>query len=132
MKTPSHCRVLCVDDDQDCADTTVAILQFAGFQAKACYDGASALEVAEEFRPDVCIIDLNMAGMQGDEVAKNMRRQAWCPRVLVSLTACSDAESRERTAAAGIQVHMVKPVAPEDLLCVVDTLCHQSALGEPS
>jgi CheY-like chemotaxis protein len=132
MKAAPPFRILCVDDNHDCADSTVTLLRVSGFDARACYDGPTALKMAEEFHPSVCLVDLNMAGMDGDEVAKNMRRHAWCPPMLVSLTASSDEESRQRTSLAGFQLHMVKPIAPEDLLCVVDVLCRQASIHEAS
>src|SRR5205085_5369142 len=53
-------RVLCVDDYVETADTEATLLRLVGFNSRACYCGAMALRIAQEFRPDVCLIDLNM------------------------------------------------------------------------
>jgi len=119
-------RVLCVDDNPDVADSEALLLQAVGFEAQACYDGPKALEVAAKFRPSVCLLDLQMPGMDGDEVAIRLQAETWCPLLLVAVTARSDAISRERTSAAGFHVHLVKPVDPQKLVEVVDALFRQA------
>jgi CheY-like chemotaxis protein len=112
-----------VDDNKDTADSEVTLLRAVGFEALACYDGPSALLAADEFRPGVCLVDLNMPGMDGDELAlRLMSSPGWRPAVLVAVTAMGDEASRERTQAAGFHLHLVKPVDPRKLLEVVDAL----------
>jgi two-component system OmpR family response regulator len=109
-------RVLCVDDNQDIADTLVALMEIAGFQAKACYDGTTGIALAEQFRPDVCLLDLNMPGMPGDELGRRVRAGACGPgTVLVALTGLSEDEACRRSAAAGFDLYLIKPVDPEKL-----------------
>jgi two-component system OmpR family response regulator len=115
--------VLCVDDNHDIADSEVTLLQLAGFDARACYCGPSALIEAAEFLPDVCLLDLNMPGMDGDEVAVQLRRRGR-PLVLLAVTAVSDAAGRRRIEAAGFDRHLLKPVAPHDLLAAVGESRH--------
>jgi CheY-like chemotaxis protein len=116
-------RVLCIDDNRDVADSEVELLRVVGFDARACYDGDSALAEARAFLPAVCLIDLNMPGMDGDEVAARLRDQAGeRPLVLVAVTAMSDEASRRRVREAGFALHLIKPVDPHDLLAVVDEL----------
>jgi CheY-like chemotaxis protein len=116
-------RVLCVDDNRDVADSTAMLLQAVGFEVCACYDGPSALQMAETFRPSVCLLDLNMPGMCGDEVAVHLRQQAsWQPLLLVAVTAMSNKESVERIRKAGFDMHLVKPISLHQLIGVVDAL----------
>jgi two-component system OmpR family response regulator len=120
---PPPFRVLVVDDNRDVADSTAQLLTIVGFETRACYDGPSALHVADAFRPGVCLLDLNMPGMGGEELAVRLRAGAGSrPLVLVAVTAMSSPEYRERTAAAGFDLHLVKPVDPFQLVEVVDTL----------
>jgi CheY-like chemotaxis protein len=113
-------RILCVDDRRDAADAEVLLLRAGGFEALACYDGPSALLAAEAFRPNVCLLDLNMPGMDGDEVAiRLLGRPGWHPLVLIAVTAMGDEASRARTEAAGFHLHLVKPVDPRKLLRMV-------------
>ena len=116
-------RVLCVDDNRDAADSEALLLRVVGFESRACYDGPSALEEAETFRPGLCLIDLNMPGMDGDELARRLRdRAAGRPLVLVAVTAMNDESCCCRIAAAGFDLHLVKPVDPHQLIEVVDRL----------
>ena len=116
-------RVLCVDDNRDVADSTVDLLRTVGFDARACYDGESALVQADTFLPGLCLIDLNMPGMDGDQLA--MRLREWAagrPLVLVAMTAMNNEASCRRISDAGFDLHLVKPVDPRKLLAVVDHL----------
>ena len=107
-------RVLCVDDNRDIADSEADLLNVMGFEARACYSGVTALREAMEFRPCVCLIDLNMPGMDGDELASRLRQQAGdSPPVLVAVTApTTTSPARRRILAAGLEPHLVKPVDP--------------------
>jgi two-component system, OmpR family, response regulator len=113
-------RVLCVDDNHDAADTLGVLLGLYGYEARVCYDGASALEAAEEFRPDAAILDLSMPGMAGDELGRRIRATEWGRTLpLVALTALTGEDARERTAAAGFDLHLAKPVNPDRLANVL-------------
>jgi two-component system OmpR family response regulator len=125
---PPH-RVLYVDDNRDVTDSAVDLLGIVGLEARGCYDGPSALATAAEFQPGVCMIDLNMPGMDGDELAVKLRERL-TPLVLVAVTAMSDERSRERTAAAGFDLHLVKPVDPHKLLAVIDLAWQAFAAAE--
>src|SRR4051812_18065344 len=99
-------RVLCVDDNRDIADTEATMLDLMGFDARACYDGQSALDEAAHFLPGVCLLDLNMPKMDGDVLAVRLREQAaGVPLVLVALTAMSDEATRCRIKDAGFDMH---------------------------
>lgn len=104
-------RVLCVDDNRDAAETLALLLKLVGFDTRACYDGPSALEAADGFRPDVGLLDINMPGMDGHELAGRLRDQAsGRPLLLVATTARSGDGDRDRIARAGFHYHLVKPV----------------------
>jgi two-component system OmpR family response regulator len=110
-------RVLYVDDYADVADTAVTLLRLFGFDARAAYDGPSALAAFTAFEPDVCVLDLNMPGMDGDELAVKMRAQADGRQfLLVAVTAQSDDSSRRRIEAAGFHRRMTKPADPTALV----------------
>jgi CheY-like chemotaxis protein len=126
--------VLVVDDNHDQADSAAELFRLAGFEARACYDGPSALTLNREFLPDVCLLDLNMPGMDGDELAPRLREQtAGRPVLFVAVTAMGNDESRRRTEEAGFHMHLVKPVDPHDMLRIVDELWRvlEEALHHP-
>lgn len=124
-------RVMCVDDNRDIADSEAQLLQACGFDARACYGGAGALLLAASFRPAVCLIDLNMPGMDGDELA-NRLRALWTgdPPVLIAVTAMDSEAARQRIRAAFDQ-HLVKPVDPRQLLSVLDGQMELYRTAEP-
>jgi CheY-like chemotaxis protein len=110
-------RVLCVDDNRDAAETLALLLELVGFDTRACYDGPSALALAAEFQPDVCLLDINMPAMDGHELAVRLRETAGGrPVYLVAATARSSDDDRDRTADAGFHRHLVKPVELPALL----------------
>ena len=73
MSSNPPVRVLVVDDNPDVADTTAMVLRLGGFAVRVCYDGVEALDEAGGFRPQVCLLDFNMPGMDGCEVAGRLR-----------------------------------------------------------
>ncbi|MFT3880724.1 MAG: response regulator [Gemmatales bacterium] len=117
-------RVLCVDDNHDIADSTVTFLHLFGFEARACYDGRSALVEARTYMPNVFFIDLTMPGMDGDELVIHLRKETVeKPRLFVAVTAMSNDDAQERIQAAGFHLHLIKPVDPYKLVRVVDSWC---------
>lgn len=117
---PPVLRVLCVDDHPDAADSLGVLLELVGYETKVCYDGLSALAAAEEFHPDACILDLTMPGMDGVEVGRRLRQQPWARNLpLVAVTALGNDEARQRTAEAGFDLHLTKPVDPDRLANVL-------------
>src|SRR5437763_766914 len=110
-------KVLCVDDEPQAADAAALVLRRAGCDARACHGGPPALAAAELFRPDVCLLDLAMPGMDGGELARQLLgRASGRPVRLVALTGLWDGEARRRTRDAGFAAHLVKPVEPGRLV----------------
>ena len=110
-------QVLVVDDNQDAADSLAALLDIDGFDARAVYDGAAAIVVAAEAPPDMIIMDLGMPGMDGYETARAIRQQPGAERILLlALTGWGQSDARRRTAEAGFDHHLVKPVELEQII----------------
>jgi CheY-like chemotaxis protein len=84
------------------------------------YDGVGALAALESFEPDIALLDIGMPGMDGYELARRIRAT---PRgrnlVLVALTGWGQAEDKKRSAEAGFDEHLTKPVDPEMLSRVI-------------
>ncbi len=110
-------QVLVVDDNQDAADSLTALLELDGFDARAVYDGASAIAAVEAQAPDMIIMDLGMPGMDGYETARAIRQIAGAERILLlALTGWGQGDARRRTAEAGFDHHLVKPVELEQIV----------------
>jgi len=109
-------RVLVVDDNMDAALTLGAILELAGYQVETYFDGASALAAADRFNPDVCVLDINMPGMDGYELADRLRRRDPGHRpVLATVTAYAGYAHLTRAAESGFDLHFTKPADPRDV-----------------
>jgi signal transduction histidine kinase/DNA-binding response OmpR family regulator len=117
-KVPS--RILVVDDLAASAETLMTLLQMEGFEVKVASEGMAALKIAEDFRPDVVLLDIGLPGMNGFEVAHRLRTQPESrDALLIALTGYGEAESRTRSAQAGFDFHMVKPADVNLLLSML-------------
>ena len=109
-------RILVVDDNRDAATSLAELLTIMGNETQTAYDGVEALEVAAAFRPDVMLLDIGMPKLNGYEVCRRIRQQAWGKSmVLYALTGWGQEEDQQRSVAAGFDAHLVKPVLPGDL-----------------
>lgn len=109
-------RVLVVDDNIDSADSLSLLLELMGHTVCTAHDGVDALEKAEEFRPDLVLMDIGMPRMDGCEAARRLREEPWARTVvLVALTGWGQDEDRQRTEDAGFDHHLVKPIDPTKL-----------------
>jgi signal transduction histidine kinase/ActR/RegA family two-component response regulator len=116
-------RILVVDDNRDSADSSAVWLKLLGAEVNLTYDGPSALEAIDSFRPDVVLLDIGLPGMDGYEVARRIRKRPELAHVtLIAITGWGQAEDRARTRAAGFQHHLVKPADPSKLQSLLATL----------
>ncbi len=103
---------------EDCADTAESccqLLDLWGHDAAAVRDGGSALPAAHGFRPDAVLLDIGLPVLNGYQVAVGFRAAGLTDLVLVAVTGRGRECDRRASAAAGIDHHLVKPVAPADL-----------------
>ncbi|NRF67316.1 PAS domain S-box protein [Aquincola sp. S2] len=104
-------RLLVVDDNSDAATSLAMLLRMHGHEVRIAQDGPSALAMATAFVPDMVFLDLGMPGMDGYEVARRLRSQPALEQVvLTALTGWGQQEDRRRTAEAGFDHHLVKPL----------------------
>ena len=105
-------RVLVVDDHVDTALSLARLLRARNHVVEIVHDGNAALEAAETFRPNVILLDLGLQGMDGYEVAQNMRKREDLPRpTIIAISGYGQEEDRQRSEQVGIDHHLVKPVS---------------------
>ena len=102
-------RALVIDDNKDAADSFCMLMKAMGHNVRAAYDGPSGIVVAQEFDPDVVMLDIGMPGMSGYEVARALRGES-SSHVLVAVTGWGDEAAKRLAREAGFDHHLVKPV----------------------
>lgn len=114
-RTQYPLAVLVVDDSADAAETLAELLSIQGHTVSVAFSGEQALERADAAPPDVVLLDIRMPGLDGCAVARAIRERCLGKGkrpFLVAVTGCGTDADRARTAAAGFDLHMVKPVDP--------------------
>ena len=119
-------RVLVVEDQYDSAASLATMLHLYGFDVRVAADGPTALQKAYEVQPQVVLLDIGLPGMDGWQVAEQLRRTAEPGPLIIALTGYGDEASRVHSYAAGIDMHLTKPVDPR-LLKRVLTEFHERA-----
>jgi len=116
-------RILVAEDNPDAAESLMLLLRLGGHEVHVVFDGEAAVSAAEELTPDVALLDIGMPQANGYEVARRIRDQPWGRRIyLVALTGWGQDGDRRRAAEAGFDAHLVKPVPPEALDRLLDTV----------
>ena len=115
-------RVLVVEDNVDAADSLSMLLRLYGHQVQVARTGPTALEIAPAFRPEVVLLDIGLPGMDGYQVAKELRDSPECKGTLLcALTGFTPSEAdRRRQQETGFDHYFVKPVALTKLLDLFD------------
>jgi PAS domain S-box-containing protein len=107
-------KVLVVDDNLDAAESLALLLNALGAETQVAGDGAQALELLARSEPDVVLLDIGMPGMDGYEVAREIRsRHKDSAVTLVALTGWGQDKDRRLAAEAGFDHHLVKPAGIE-------------------
>jgi PAS domain S-box-containing protein len=110
------CKILVADDHRDAAESLARLLRLMGQEVRTAGDGLEAVALAEEFRPDVILMDIGMPRLDGYEAAARIREHPWgADMTLVALTGWGQEEDRRRSREAGFDAHLTKPVEPRDL-----------------
>lgn len=104
-------KILLVDDNVDAADTLAMLLEAGGHQVLTAHCAMDGLDLARRNAPDLLLLDLGLPDIDGNELARRLRTHPTTrTAVLVALTGYGQPEDRQRTAAAGFDHHLVKPV----------------------
>jgi CheY-like chemotaxis protein len=109
--------VLVVEDNEDTAESLRMFLELSGYGVTLAYTGPDGVATARAVRPDVILCDIGLPGMDGFEVASTLRQAPETAAVcLIAVTGYGKDEDRRRAIEAGFDVHLVKPVDPQQLL----------------
>jgi CheY-like chemotaxis protein/anti-sigma regulatory factor (Ser/Thr protein kinase) len=124
-------RILVVDDNADAAESIAVFMRIEGHEVKTVTDAIQALGCIEVFAPQVAIVDIGLPGMNGYELAANIRSNAQLERpVLIALTGYGQAEDFDRSRDAGFDHHFVKPADLKAIQEVIETEGSSQQRGE--
>ena len=123
-------RILVADDNIDSAASWSTLIEENGHKVVTAHDGRAALELAEQFRPEVMLLDIGMPYMDGYEVAQRIRSRDWGREaVLIAVTGWGQAKDRAMAAAAGFDEHFTKPLDPSQLARMLRNACRRLGGG---
>ena len=108
-------RILLGDDNRDAADTLGMLLRNLGNEVHLAHDGIEAVAAAAEFQPDVVLLDIGMPRLNGYDAARRIRAQRGKGVILIAVTGWGQDDDRRRSADAGFDHHLTKPVSLEAL-----------------
>jgi CheY-like chemotaxis protein len=125
MKGPkdARCRVLVVDDNKDNADSIAMLLRIQkALEIKTAYDGKQALEIFDDFDPEVALLDLAMPKVSGYDLARTFQQRKPGIR-LIAISGLAFPADIQRSREAGFARHLVKPCDPSELERAVKGEC---------
>lgn len=109
-------RILVVEDNEDSAMSLGMMLALMGHEIHTAHDGLAAVAAAQQFRPDLILLDIGLPKLNGYDACFRIRQQPWASGMaIVALTGWGQDEDRRRSKEAGFDQHLVKPVQPADL-----------------
>lgn len=117
-------RVLVIDDNKDQAESLRTLMEIWGYEVQAAYGGTAALTLAQEFHPQVILVDLAMPGLNGYDFARRLHKLPGMEgTLLLAVTGYTDAAHLKPISEAGFVDYLIKPVDPsvlQQLLSLVD------------
>lgn len=109
-------RVLVVDDNVDMATVLTSMLRLKGYFVRTCFSGTDGLRIAQEWNPEIVLLDIGLPGLDGYEVARRIRIDpANSDKRLIALTGYGQLSDIALTREAGFDAHLVKPYAFDEL-----------------
>ena len=115
-------RILIVEDNADAADMLRTALELDGHQVWVARDGQAGVAAAVAEPPDIMLVDIGLPGLDGYDVAREVRSALGRRVRLVALTGYGQPADRQRAAEAGFDAHLVKPLDPDDLKVLIQNM----------
>ena len=115
-------HVLVVDDYEDNVESMAMLLRLHGHHVQTALSGPAALRSVQRSRPEIVLLDISMPGMDGYEVARQLRLMMDDRIILIALTANGFEEDKKRCYEAGFDQHLTKPADPVDVERLLRTL----------
>jgi PAS domain S-box-containing protein len=109
-------RILVADDNRDAATSLARVLKLIGNEVRTAHDGMETLTTAEEFRPEIILMDVGMPRLNGYETTRRIRASSWGrATTIIALTGWGQQGDRLQSSEAGCNGHLVKPITLPEL-----------------
>lgn len=121
-------RVLVIEDNEDVREMIVALIGEWGHRVQTATEGLEGMEKLLSAPPDCALVDIDLPGLDGYEIARRVRASPDCRAVrLIALSGYGRTKDRRASLEAGFDTHLVKPIDPEELSRLIDELEPQSS-----
>jgi PAS domain S-box-containing protein len=117
--SPRSSRILVVDDNVDSASGLSRLLGLLGMDIRTAHDGLTAIAEAVVFRPEFILLDIGLPGMDGYQVASQLRRDGLTDSVIIAVSGYGQEQDRRRSREAGFDHHLVKPIDYDALVTLI-------------
>jgi CheY-like chemotaxis protein len=122
VKNTAPLKVMVVDDNRDAAILMGRLLRTLGNDVHVVHDGFTALEAAQQFRPEAVLLDIGLPEMDGYDTARMLRELPACKDILIiAVTGWGQEDDREKGRLAGFDHHVVKPADSATLMDLLAT-----------
>jgi PAS domain S-box-containing protein len=128
-RTLEAVRVLVIDDNRDGADILGILVEEQGGLVRVAYDGDSALLIAQDFKPEVVLLDIGLPGIDGYEVCRRLRAQFDSAVGIIALTGWGHEQDKQRALACGFDAHLTKPADPYQLSETIRALHNRAGIA---
>lgn len=125
-------RILFADDELDLVEVFAEILRDEGHEVRTVVDGLDALHAIEQWRPDVAVLDVDMPSMTGPSIAAELSKERHGLETIPVVLLTGNADVERVAAGLGIPYCVIKPVAPAELMKVLESAIahrHPQSLG---
>ena len=112
-------KLLLIEDNDGARQMLAGFLELEEFDVRTARNGSEGLEVFNEFEPEICIVDIGLPDLNGFEVASEIKSSAQQPKLLIALTGYGQTEDRHKAIEAGFDLHLVKPIQPDELVATI-------------
>lgn len=102
-------KIFIVDDNRDAADTLGMFFENRGYEVRVAYDGDDAIREADDFHPEIALLDIGLPGKDGYEIARHMREEQEGDLMLIAVSGYAADEDVARAMDAGFDFHFGKP-----------------------